>query len=164
MAIFRVALHRCRLVATALHAWRAYCCDEFTNAIETALYLTAFFFVSSARLLGRRCSGRYDRACSISVRHIHMTFVTWAAVPVDSSFVTFRYGRRTCLLQTDNITSEAEAKITRVRSRNLRSALVYATFIHALSGGNCHLLFFIVIGGVKRGRLGGACDGLFGSG
>ena len=55
----------------------------------------------------------------IVYRHLDWAFVAWAAEARDNLFLTARYRRRATLLQANYISSEAEAEITRVVSRNL---------------------------------------------
>lgn len=58
------------------------------------------------------------------------TFVSWAAEAINRSLVTTRDGRRTGLLQANDVASETEAKITWMGSRDLFRGLIYFTIEH----------------------------------
>lgn len=59
------------------------------------------------------------------------TLVSWATETVHDSFEAMRYWRWAGLLETDDVSSEAEAKVTWVRPWYLLRRIISFTFVFA---------------------------------
>lgn len=126
LALLGVALDHAAGIADALEARAARLLHHLADLVEAAVHVAAFDFHRCLQLLlaePRGWSGRGGgcRSCYADIFdcHVNRAFVSRAAEAADGRLVTLRDGRRTRLLQADDVATEAEAEIARVRPWDL---------------------------------------------
>lgn len=102
----------------------------------------------------RQCGrGRRRGRRQIVRRHGNWTLVSRAAEAVDRFFVTARNGRRTALLQANDIASEAEAEVAGVVSRYLLRGHVHFVAVATSSRSeNIGIVVVVFVPAVRQER------------